>query len=126
MGEPLYEQVMYGGVCKHGTSTGTPGGADLLCQHCEDGADTWDEWTVWRFHVGIVRLDDGQMISPADPDRAHRTVVETVVDDPEKAAYVYDRLVGDMLAHFTEQPDDKTTYGALVGVTRTIEGGWVV
>ena len=41
--ETAQEQAHYGGRCIHGTATGTPGGADLMCQLCELGYFDWIE-----------------------------------------------------------------------------------
>ena len=41
MSESIWEQVVYGDRCMHGTPIGTPGGADLMCGYCEDGYTTW-------------------------------------------------------------------------------------
>lgn len=41
MAEDMYDQMLYGRRCKHGTNIGTPGGPELLCGYCESGLDTW-------------------------------------------------------------------------------------
>ena len=62
MAETVEEQMEYGSFCKHGTNIGTPGGADLMCFHCEMGYDTWHNDPSWEMEV---RLNlDGRWISP--------------------------------------------------------------
>lgn len=39
--ETIREQIAMGRHCVHGTAVGTPGGADLMCGRCEDGATRW-------------------------------------------------------------------------------------
>lgn len=47
--ETIQEQIEYGSFCKHGTALGTPGGADIMCQLCEIGLDTWVPDPTYRF-----------------------------------------------------------------------------
>lgn len=58
MSEELWEQVAYGDHCKHGTSIGTPGGADLMCQWCELGFDTWVDDPRYTLYLGINQEPD--------------------------------------------------------------------
>jgi hypothetical protein len=57
--ESIREQMSYGNVCKpHGVNIGTPMGADLMCQLCEMGMDTWVKekgYTLW------FRFDDADL-----------------------------------------------------------------
>ena len=59
MSEELWEQVIYGRHCVHGTPVGTPGGADLMCGLCEDGLDRWvdDTWTEHRVWWSWLNVD---------------------------------------------------------------------
>lgn len=68
MAETAQEQAHYGGRCMHGNAVGTPGGADLMCPLCEDGATTFVPDVLYSLFVDDVRwpltwwqsdLDDG-------------------------------------------------------------------
>jgi len=57
--ETLTEQIEYGGYCVHGTNTGTPGGADLMCGACEAGQTVKTFCTscgtdLWLTHTDVL------------------------------------------------------------------------
>jgi hypothetical protein len=66
MSEELWEQVIYGRHCVHGTPVGTPGGADLMCGLCEDGLDRWvdDTWTEYRVWSAVLNTATGKVSEP--------------------------------------------------------------
>lgn len=62
MAEELWEQVIYGDHCVHGTPIGTPGGADLMCMWCEDGYTHWldDTWTQYTWYLRAFNSATGE------------------------------------------------------------------
>jgi len=63
MSETVEEQMYYGDHCKHGTNIGTPGGADLMCQLCELGLDTWVANPAYEMMFEIT-WDDHVLLQP--------------------------------------------------------------
>lgn len=75
--ETLSEQIEYGRTCKHGTPTGTPGGADLLCHHCEMGTSDEEYEAIGRFMDRLVSLHARKerlldLMEATDPNDAPR------------------------------------------------------
>jgi hypothetical protein len=73
--ESVEEQIEYGNHCgPHGNPVGTPGGADIMCQLCEDGLTTWVEDPSWSLRLGPLgqytifngfRFRESELASPS-------------------------------------------------------------
>jgi len=59
------EQLQYGSTCKHGTSLGTPGGADFMCGYCESGFDYWILDPSFKLGLAFNPDHDGRV--PLEP-----------------------------------------------------------
>lgn len=77
MSESLNEQIQYGMRCQHGTSLGTPGGADLMCGYCEDGLDVWVDDPRFRL---VQITNDGRSI----PFLGFEFWLSDLDDDPDR------------------------------------------
>lgn len=53
MSESIWEQMAYGDHCVHGTSIGTPSGADLMCGLCESNLTAWVDDPAYELRLRV-------------------------------------------------------------------------
>lgn len=86
--ESIEEQIEYGDYCQpHGNPVGTPGGADIMCQLCEMGMNTWIEDPEYKLQMGMVK---DRIVDPT----AELLGIEAYLDDDDPAERWYGVSIG--------------------------------